>query len=175
MTVLIIILCIVAIPFVIALFTSNQFKLEREITINKPKQEVFNYLKYLKNHDTFAVWMTFDPNMKREFTGTDGTVGFTSAWESTHKKVGSGKQTLKGIKDGEEVDMEIQFIKPWENRADAYLKTEAMSDNQTKVKWGFYNTVKYPMKVMRVFMNMEKMIGNDFDKGLARLKEVMER
>lgn len=175
MCILVIILCIVALPFVIALFTNKQFKLEREIIINKPKQEVFDYVKHLKNQDHFAVWNTLDPNMKREYTGTDGTVGFVSAWQSDHKQVGHGKQTITAIKEGEEVDMQIHFLKPWDNVANAYFKTESAGDNQTKVKWGMYNDVKYPMKVMRLFMNMEKMIGKDFDKGLAKLKEVLEK
>ncbi len=175
MTILIVILCIIAIPFIIALFTSKEFKVEREVTINKPKQEVFNYIKYLKNHDNFTVWASFDPAMKKEYAGTDGTVGFVSAWESTHKKVGTGKQTIKGIKDGEQLDMEVRFIKPWENTANAYMKTESVSPTETNVKWGFYNDVKYPMKVMRVFMNMEKMIGKDFDLGLSKLKQVIEK
>jgi Polyketide cyclase / dehydrase and lipid transport len=175
MIILIVILCIVALPFVIAPFTSKQFKLEREVLINKPKQTVFDYLKYLKNHDNFTVWASTDPKMKKEYTGTDGMVGFSSAWESNHKRVGHGKQTITAIKDGEEVAMQIHFLKPWDNVANAYFKIESAGDNQTKVKWGIYNDVKYPMKVMQLFMNMEKMIGKDFDKGLAKLKEVMEK
>jgi hypothetical protein len=66
-------------------------------------------------------------------------------------------------------------LKPWDNVANAYFTTEPVSGTQTKVKWGFYNDVKYPMKVMRLFMNMEKMIGKDFEKGLGKLKEVMEK
>ena len=175
MTILLIVLCIIAIPFIIALFTTNKFKVEREVTINKPKQEVFDYVKHIKNQDNFAVWMSLDPGMKREYSGIDGTVGFVSGWESNHKQVGHGKQSITAIKEGERVDMQIHFLKPWDNVANAYFTTESVSGNQTKVKWGFYNDVKYPMKVMRLFMNMEKMIGKDFDKGLAKLKEVMER
>ncbi len=175
MIALIIILGVVAIPFIAALFTSNKFKVEKEITINKPRQQVFDYVKHIKNQDNFAVWMSLDPAMKREYTGTDGTVGFVSAWESNHKQVGHGKQTITGIKEGEQVDMQIHFLKPWDNKANAYFTTEPVSGTQTKVKWGFYNDVKYPMKVMRLFMNMEKMIGKDFEKGLGKLKEVMEK
>ncbi len=175
MTALIIILCIVAIPFVIALFTSKHFKVEREVVINKPKQEIFDYIKHLKNHDNFTVWAAMDPNMKKEYTGTDGTVGFSFIWASDHKQAGHGKQTITAIKEGEELDTEVHFLKPWDNIAHAYFKTELAEDSQTKVKWGIYNDVKYPMKVMRLFMNMDKMIGKDFDKGLAKLKEVMEK
>lgn len=175
MIILLIIVCIIAIPLILASFKGNEFKVERQIIINKPKEIVFNFLKHIKNQDLFSVWMTMDPAMKREFTGADGTIGFVSAWDSTHKSVGMGKQTIKGIKEGERLDMEIQFIKPWNNKANAYFITEAETPERSLVKWGFYNNVKYPMKVMGLFMNMEKMIGKDFDKGLSKLKEVLEK
>ena len=176
MTILIIVLCIVAIPFILGAFKSSEFKLEREVTINKPKQQVFDYVKHIKNQDSFAVWMSLDPNMKRQYSGTDGTVGFVSEWDSANKKVGAGRQTIVSIKEGERVDMKLEFLKPWKNVSDAYFTTEALSDKQTKITWGYYNnTIKYPMKVTMVFMDMKKMIGNDFDKGLAKMKEVLEK
>lgn len=176
MTILIIILCIIAIPLILGAFKSNEFKVEKDVTINKPKAEVFDYIKHIKNQDNFAVWMSLDPAMKRQYAGTDGTVGFVSEWDSTHKQVGTGRQTITSIKDGERVDMKLEFLKPWKNVSDAYFTTNTVGDNQTKVTWGYYNgTVKYPMKVTMVFMNMKKMIGKDFDKGLHTLKEVMEK
>jgi Polyketide cyclase / dehydrase and lipid transport len=175
MTILIIILFIIAIPFIVALFTSNKFKVEKEVTINKPKQQVFDYVKQIKNQDNFAVWMSLDPAMKRQYSGTDGTVGFVSEWDSNHKQVGAGRQTITGIKEGEQVAIKLEFVRPWKNVANVYFKTDAVSANQTNVKWGFYNNVKYPMKVIRLFMNMEKMTGKDFEKGLTRLKEVIEK
>ncbi len=175
MTILIIVLCIIAIPFILGAFKSSEFKMSRDITINKPKQEVFDYVKHIKNQDNFAVWMSLDPNMKRQYSGTDGSVGFVSEWDSENKKVGAGRQTIVGIKDGERIDMKLEFLKPWKNVSDAYFTTNAVGDNQTKVTWGYYNgTIKYPMKVMMVFMNMENMIGKDFEKGLEKLKDVME-
>jgi uncharacterized membrane protein len=175
MTLLITLACILALPFIIALFTSNKFSVERNVNINRPKQEVFDYIKHLKNQEHFAVWMSMDPNMKREYTGVDGTIGFSSAWDSAHKQVGAGRQTITGIKEGEQVDIKLEFLRPWQNTANVYFKTEALEDTETKVRWGFYNDVKYPMKVMRLFMNMEKMIGKDFDKGLSNLKVNLEK
>ncbi len=176
MTILIIVLCVVAIPFILGAFKSNEFKMSRDITINKPKQEVFDYVKHIKNQDNFAVWMSLDPTMKRQYSGIDGNVGFVSEWDSNHKQVGAGKQTIVGIKDGERVDMKLEFLKPWKNVSDAYFTTDPVGDNQTKVTWGYYNgTIKYPMKVMMVFMNMENMIGKDFEKGLAKMKVVLEK
>ena len=90
---------LLAIPLVMALFISKNYSVTREITINKPKQEVFNYVKLLKNQDYYNVWVQMDPNMKKEFRGTDGTVGFVYAWEG-NDKAGAGEQEIKGMVEG---------------------------------------------------------------------------
>ena len=89
---------LIAIPLIVALFVKKDYAVEREITINKPKQEVFDYVKLLKNQDNYSIWATMDPNMKKTYRGTDGTVGFVSAWESKVDSVGVGEQEIKKIK-----------------------------------------------------------------------------
>lgn len=76
---LIAIALLIAIPLIVALFAKDEFNVSREITINRSKQEVWDYTKYLKNQNDWSVWGTMDPNMKVNFTGEDGTVGFISA------------------------------------------------------------------------------------------------
>lgn len=115
-----------------------------------------------------------DPNMKKEYRGTDGTVGFVSAWESDNKKVGKGEQEISGIKEGERIDMKLHFIKPWEGRADAHMATEQVATDQTKVRWGLKSSMKYPMNAMLLFMNMDAMMGKDLESGLTKLKAVLE-
>src|SRR5258708_28256070 len=113
-TILVIIASLVALVLIIGLFMKKEYTIIREVTINKPKQDVFNYIKYVKNQDDYSVWVKIDPLMKREYSGTDGTVGFVSAWDSTNKKAGKGEQEIKGIKEGERVDLGLHFIKPFE-------------------------------------------------------------
>jgi hypothetical protein len=173
--ILIVVVIIVVALLIVALFTKKQYAVEREITINKPKQEVFNYIKYLKNQDNYSRWATIDPNMKKEYTGTDATAGFMYTWDSKNKDAGKGEQTIKKITEGERIDFALHFIKPFEGRADAYMTTEALSENQTKVKWGFNSEMKYPMNLMLVFMNMEDMVGKDLQTGLVNLKGVLEK
>lgn len=78
-TILIIILVIIAIPFIIALFVKKEYKVEREVVIHKPVTEVFDYIKHLKNQDSYSKWAMIDLNIKKTFTGTDAKVGFISA------------------------------------------------------------------------------------------------
>ena len=171
-----ILLCIagfIALLLIIALFLKKDYAVERSVTVNQPKQLVFDYIRSLKNQDNFSKWASMDPNMKKEYRGTDGTVGFVSAWEG-NKKVGKGEQEIKKITEGERVDFELRFIKPFAGLANAYITTEAVNNQQTLVKWGFDSRMKYPMNLMLLFMNMEKMIGNDFSTGLNNLKNNLE-
>lgn len=174
MIVLYIILGIIAALLVAGLFVPKGMKATREIVINKPNAEVFNYIKHLKNQDNYSKWGSMDPNMKKEYKGTDATVGFVSAWEG-NKKVGQGEQEIKGIEEGRRLDTELRFIKPFKSIAQSSMTTEAINDSSTKVSWGFEGSMNYPMNVMKLFMNMEKAIGNDFSIGLANLKTVMEK
>ncbi len=135
--ILIIIVILVAIPLVTAIFVKKDYSIEREVVINKPKQEVFEYIKYLKNQNNYSKWANIDKNMKKDFKGTDGTVGFVSAWDSDNKDVGKGEQEIKGIKEGDRIDYEIRFIKPFESTSSAYMTTETVNGNQTKVKCHF--------------------------------------
>jgi hypothetical protein len=173
--VLLIIALIIGIALLAALFVKKDMDAVREVTINKPKQEVFNYVKYLKNQEAYSKWEKMDPAMKKEYRGTDGTVGFVSAWDSEKGEVGKGEQEIKGIAEGERLDTELRFIEPMESTATSSITTETVSPNATKVKWAFHGKMNYPFNLMGVFMNMEKMIGDDFQTGLNNLKTVLEK
>ena len=172
--ILIAIVAIVAIIVVMGLTMSGDYAVERQVTIKQPKQLVFDYLKMLKNQDNFSEWATMDPNMKKEFTGTDGTVGFVSAWDSEMEDVGKGEQEIKGITEGERIDYELRFLKPFEATDKAYISTEADADGNTIVKWGFTGSMAFPMNLMLPFMGMEENLGGSLQKGLDKLKTILE-
>jgi len=166
---------IIALLLIIAMFINGNYDIEREVTITKPKEEVFDYVKYLKNQNKFSVWAKTDPAMKTEFTGEDATVGFVSAWDSEHPKVGKGEQKIVKIDVGERIDYEIHFIKPFEATNYAHMAFESPSKSATTVKWGFQGKMKYPMNLMMLTMNMEKMIAPDLQNGLNNLKILLEK
>lgn len=156
-----------------ALFVKKEYTIEREITINKPKTEVFNYVKYLKNQDNYSKWVMQDPAMNKEFRGTDGTVGFAYAWDSNKKNAGKGEQEIKNIKEGERVDIEVRFQKPFQGIATTPIITESMTANQTKVKWAMNGKSKYPLNFMNLFM--DNMLGKDLEASLDNLKTILEK
>lgn len=173
--ILVVLLVLIIVIAVAGLFMKKDYAVEREIVINKPAQEVFDYLKMLKNQGEFSVWEKRDPKIKKTYIGTDGTIGFISGWESKMDEVGVGEQEIKTISDGKRIDTELRFKKPFEATDNAYFTTDMVSENQTKVKWGFNGTMPYPMNIMLPIMGMEDMLGGDLEEGLKNLKEVMEK
>lgn len=149
-----------------------RYDVSRSIEIQKPPQEVFEYLKLLKNQDHWSPWGKRDPGMKKEFRGTDGTVGAVSAWEG-NKEVGSGEQEITRIEPGRRIETELRFLKPWKSTSDAYMEVEP-SGSGTRVRWGFKGENGFPMRLMMLFMSMDKMVGKDFEEGLASLKALLE-
>lgn len=168
---------LVALVLVVAAFSKKNYAVERSVVIAKSKAEVFGYVKFLKNQDNFSVWAKMDPDMKKTYRGTDGAVGFVSAWESKKDDVGTGEQEIKKIAEGNRIDYELRFIKPFEATSPAYLAfaDADAADGKTKVSWGMSGRMGYPMNIMLLFMNMEEMIGKDFDTGLANLKNILEK
>lgn len=168
-------LAIVAILLIVALFIRKEYAVEKEVTINKPLADVFAYVRNIKNQNYYSVWNLKDPNSKQDYKGTDGTVGFIASWDSKNDEVGQGEQEIKNIIEGSRIDMELRFTRPFKATDKGYMITENLSENQTKVKWGFTGKMDYPMNLMLVLMNMEGMIGKDMDEGLNNLKLILEK
>ena len=168
-----ILLAIVLLLALLNFIAPKGYRVERSIIIDKPVKVVFDYIKYLKNQDNWTPWSKKDPNSKREFSGTDGEIGFVSAWDG-NKEVGSGEQEILNIIENERLETELRFFKPWKSVSEAYIYTEPAEGNQTKVIWGFTGRNKFPFHIMMLFMNMDKTVGKDFEEGLNNLEEVLK-
>ncbi|MCC5940692.1 MAG: SRPBCC family protein [Balneolaceae bacterium] len=165
---------LLAVLILVLAFTVNpDFEMERSIVIDKPNEEVFDYVKYLRNQYNYSVWGTLDPDMKQEFRGTDGTVGFVSVWEG-NEDAGAGEQEIIGMVEGERIDYELRFLEPFETTSYAFMSTEPISENQTRVTWGMFGSFSRPMNIMLLFFDLEEAIGNDYEIGLNNLKVLLE-
>lgn len=171
--IVLVILGVVALLLIVAAFAPKKYSLSRNIVINKPRIQVFDYIRQLKNQDHYNKWVMADPNMEKKYTGTDGTVGFIYAWDG-NKKAGKGEEEIKALVPNEKLDIEIRFIKPFEAIALTPFSLESVSDQQTRVTWGMSSAMKYPMNIMLLFMNIEKMLGGDMEISLANLKRNLE-
>lgn len=170
-----VVLVLVIICGAIIAFAPTSYDVSREITIERPRSEVFDYVKLTRNQKEWGPWMKMDPNTKLSYEGTDGTVGFVSKWDSEHPEVGAGEQKIVKIVDGERIDVELKFLKPFETTSLGYTVLESEGDNKTKVRWGFEGDMPRPMNVFLLFMDFDKEAGGEFEKGLASLKEILEK
>jgi hypothetical protein len=171
-TIMLVVVGIIALLLIIALFMKKEHYVKREIVINAPRQKVFDYVKLLKNQDEFNKHAMAGPDRKREFRGTDGTVGYVYAW-SGNKNAGVGEKEIKNIIDGKKIEMEIRFIKPMAVRASIIMETESLSDNQTKVYWSNAGTLNYPINILIPIM--ERSVAKDMDSSLLTLKNILEK
>lgn len=168
----------VCLLLLIALFSRKSYTVKRSILVSKPVDEVFNYIKLLKNQDHYNKWVMMDPYMKKTFAGVDGTSGFVYAWDG-NRKAGAGEQEIKRIEDGKQIEMEVRFIRPFKGLAHARLETGSVDGRDpgpqvTHVNWTFTSFMKYPANVFLLFMNVEKLLGGDMETSLTNLKTVLE-
>ena len=171
-TILIILSGIIALALIIALFMKKEHYVKCEIIINAPAQKVFDYVKLLKNQESFNKHVAADPNRKEEFKGTDGTVGFIISW-SGNKDAGEGEKEIKNMVEGKIIEAEIRFVKPMTTSATIIMETESLSTNQTKLSWSNAGTLKYPINIM--IPMLEKMLPKDMDSSLLTLKNILEK
>jgi len=171
-TILLVVAGIIALLLIVAIFMKREHYVKCEITINAPRQKVFDYLKLLKNQDTFNKYATTDSNRKEEFKGTDGTVGYIYSW-SGNKNAGEGEKEIINIIEGKKIETEIRFVKPMTTSATIIMETESLSDNQTKVTWSNAGKLKYPLNIMVPMF--QKMFAKDMDISLSTLKNILEK
>ncbi|WP_100612676.1 SRPBCC family protein [Confluentibacter lentus] len=168
------ILMIATTLFILVIAIPKYFNISRNIVINKPANEVFEYLKFIKNQDEWSPWKKKDPEMKQSYTGVDGKIGFIAKWEG-NKDVGSGEQEITRIVENEVIETKLRFYKPWKSESDAYIKIKGLDKyNSTIVTWGFSGKNKTLSSIFFLLFNMEKAIGEDFEKGLVSLKKMLE-
>ncbi len=173
--IILIVLAVIALPFILALFLKKSYHVERSIKINKSQAEIFAFLKYVKNQKKFTVWSQYDPNQKELFTGPDGQVGFVHRWESEHEKVGVGEIEIAKLTPNSRIDYNFRFYKPFKALEDTgYFQIDTIGPGLSKVSWGYDGKMSYPSNLFILFLNFEEMIGNEFATGLENLKKYIE-
>ena len=168
-----VVLALVAIIAILGFIAPKELSLERSTTINAPADIIFSNALYFDKNKEWSPWMKLDPEMTSEVVGTDGTVGAIYKWDSDHENVGQGQQTITKIKPNQRVDSHLKFIEPWESEAEAYVVLDESGD-QTRATWGFKSNASFPMNIMMMFMDVEGVLGKDYEKGLSMLKEISE-
>jgi len=168
-------LVIIAIPFIAAFFVRKDYSVERSVRIEMPRQEVFDYVVMLRSQQDYSEWSRMDPDTEYSYRGTDGTVGFVSAWESADRNMGKGEQEITDIVPGERIDYRLRFFKPFRSSSDVWFLFEDYDPQGTLVRWGINGRMNYPMNLFLLLFPMENSLGDDLAGGLSNLKELLEK
>jgi hypothetical protein len=174
--ILVVIVAIVSVAAVVAMFTRNKYTLKRDVIVKKPKDEVFHFIKLNRNQTHYSKWLSFDPETRIDFFGAeDGQPGAILAFASKDKRTGKGEWETRRIVEGERVEFELRFLEPFQFTANGHFSTEAVSPTETKVTWVYNSGMDWPMNFMLLFLDMEKVVGNDIQTSLSTLKVRLEK
>jgi Polyketide cyclase / dehydrase and lipid transport len=149
-----------------------EYEVAREALIPAPAAVAYAQVADFHKWDAWSPWAKLDPQMKTSFEGTPGAVGSSQSWTG-NKDVGTGKMTLLEAKPGELVRIKLEFVEPFADTADNTI-TFRPEGAGTRVRWSMAGVNNFMEKAMCVFMDMDAMIGKDFEKGLAQLGAVAQ-
>ena len=167
-----IILGLIVLILVAAIFAPKTVHLEREITINTTPERVWPLVANFRIHTKWSPFIKKDPNVSLSYEGSDGTVGSVYSWKG-NSEVGSGRQTMTKLEEPRRVESHLHFIEPFEGEAEAFMILTPVGSS-TKTIWGFDSKYAYPMNAMLLFMDMDDMLGKDYNDGLVNLKKLAE-
>jgi hypothetical protein len=166
----IILLSVLGIIVVLGLIAPKEFKLERSVVIpTNNKEVIFKNISTWSEFLKWNPWSSKDPNQKLTYKGTEGELGANYHWQG-NDSVGEGEMTITGITPFEKVDMDLHFIKPFETTNKTVFSMTPQGEDY-KVSWEMSGASPFPFNIVHLFMDMEKMVGPDFEKGLNTLKE----
>jgi uncharacterized protein YndB with AHSA1/START domain len=169
---LIILVAIVAILAGVVAMQPAEYRVERSVTIAAPPADVFAQVNDFHNWEAWSPWAKLDPAMKQTYEGAPAGTGAVSKW-SGNSEVGEGTMTLTESRPNELIKIKLEFVRPFEDTSDAEF-TFKPDGNQTVVTWTMSGRKNFISKAVCLFMDMDKMLGGEFEKGLANMKSVAE-
>ncbi|HSS50249.1 MAG TPA: SRPBCC family protein [Thermoanaerobaculia bacterium] len=172
---IILIIVVVLIVALLALAATRPSKLRvlRKASIKAPPEKIFPLIADFHNWTSWSPWEKKDPALKRTYSGAPSGKGAVYAWEG-NREVGSGRMEITDASSPSRITIQLDFIKPFEghNVTDFTLQPEG---GATTVTWDMHGPLAYVARIFGIFVNMDKMIGNDFETGLANLKAIAEK
>lgn len=163
---------IIVILVVIIAIQPATYQVERSTTISAPAAVVFAQVNDFHKWNAWSPWAKLDPAMKQTFEGAPAGTGAVYSWAG-NKEVGEGRMAITESHPSDLVRIKLEFLKPFAARSTTEF-TFTPQGNQTSVKWKMSGENNFMTKAFHLVMNMDKMIGSDFEKGLAQMKAVAE-
>ena len=166
------VVAVIAVFLIVVALQPSEYRIERSASMSAPSADVFAQINDFHKWEAWSPWAKLDPNIKTSYEGAPAGTGAMYSWNG-NSQVGEGRMTITDSKPAELVKIKLEFIKPFAaiNATNFMFSSQG---NQTAVKWTMDGDNTFMGKAFGLFMNMDKMVGGDFEKGLAQMKAVSE-
>jgi uncharacterized protein YndB with AHSA1/START domain len=165
----------IAIVLILAAAKPNTFSVQRATLVKAPPEKIFPLINDFHQWATWSPWENKDPAMKRTFSGSPSGRGAVYAWDG-NKNVGAGRMEILDATSPSKITIKLDFFKPFEGHNTAEFTMLPQGDAATtNITWVMHGPAPFMSKVMQVFMNIDNMIGKDFEIGLTNLKRLTEK
>jgi len=172
-TILIVVFVVVAGILILAATKPDSLRVERAAAIQAPPEKIFALIDDFRAWGSWSPWEKKDPAMKRTFGATTRGKGATYAWAG-NKDVGQGSMEITASIPSSKIALKLDFLKPFEAHNSVEFTLETRGET-TNVTWTMQGPTPFFAKIMHVFINMDRMVGADFEAGLAKLKAAAEK
>lgn len=150
----------------------SHYRIARSTVIQTSPEGVFPLVNDFRNWSQWSPWEKLDPNMKKTFSGAESGKGSSYSWVG-NSDAGEGRMTLEESNPNERIGIKLEFIKPFESVSTTTFQFKP-EGQATAVTWEMSGENGFVEKAFGLFMDMDEMVGSDFEKGLAQLKSVAE-
>jgi uncharacterized protein YndB with AHSA1/START domain len=164
----------IAIVLILAATKPDTFTVQRAAAVRAPPEKIFPLINDFHQWGTWSPWEGKDPGMKRTYSGTASGRGAVYAWDG-NKNVGSGRMEILDASSPSKIVIKLDFLKPFEAHNTAEFTMLPQGDGATNISWVMHGPAPFMSKMMQVFMNIDSMVGKDFEIGLSNLKKLTER
>ncbi len=164
---------LVAVVLVLAAMRPNTFRVQRSIDIDAPADKIFPLINDYRNWGSWSPYEHVDPAMQRTFSGAPSGKGSVYEWRG-NKNIGHGRMEILDTAPPSKVVIKLDFFSPFEahNMAEFIMQPKG---NATNVTWAMHGPVPFMAKIIHMFMNMDRMVGGQFQQGLVSMKAVAEK
>jgi uncharacterized protein YndB with AHSA1/START domain len=172
MKILIALAVIVVVLVIVVATRPSEFRVARTATIAAPAPAVFAQVNDFHKWEAWNPWGKVDPAMKQTYEGAPAGIGAIDTWAGNHE-VGEGRMTLTESRPSDLIRIRLEFLKPFKATSTAEFTFKPEGD-RTAVTWSMVGHNNFMAKAVHLFMNMDRMIGGQFEKGLAQMRSVVE-
>ena len=162
----------IAIVLILAAAKPDTFSVRRAATVRAPAEKIFPLINDFHRWGTWSPYEARDPAMKRSYSGPANGVGAVYGWDGNNN-VGAGRMEILETSPPAKIVIKLDFFKPFEGHNTAEFTILPQGD-ATDVTWVMHGPAPFMFRLMQVFMNIDRMIGKDFEIGLANLKRLTE-